>query len=139
MRLYVVAMACFGLLGLSENAFAQACKPVSERKGDVGCWIIAHETLGKLDQPIFWHLDAFPTIEAATTAKGLHGTVVESLGKVWLLTIENKSWRPSGGEHAAEIGPLPINADEEYSAQYMEAIFNPGMTAAEHTHSGPEA
>ena len=43
------------------------------------------------------------------------------------------------GEHAAEIGPLPINADEEYSAQYMEAIFNPGMTAAEHTHSGQEA
>src|SRR5882762_9483370 len=139
MRMYVVAMACLGFLGLSESAFAQACKPVSERKGDVGCWIIAHESLGKLGQPIFWHLDAFPTIEAANTAKGLHGTVVESLGKVWLLTIENKGWRPSGGEHAAEIGPLPINADEEYSAQYMEAIFNPGMTAAEHTHSGPEA
>jgi quercetin dioxygenase-like cupin family protein len=71
--------------------------------------------------------------------KGPHGTVVESLGKVWLLTIENKGWRPSGGEHVAEIGPLPINAGEQYSAQYMEAIFNPGMTAAEHTHSGPEA
>jgi quercetin dioxygenase-like cupin family protein len=139
MRTYVVAMACLGLLGLSESASAQACKPVSERKGDVGCWIIAHESLGKLDQPIFWHLDAFPTIEAANTAKGLHGTVVESLGKVWLLTIENKGWRPSSGERVAEIGPLPINAGEEYSAQFMEAIFNPGMTAAEHTHSGPEA
>ncbi|MFY9644020.1 MAG: hypothetical protein WAK29_02525 [Terriglobales bacterium] len=26
-----------------------------------------------------------------------------------------------------------------YSAQLMEAIFPPGMTAAAHTHSGPEA
>jgi len=34
---------------------------------------------------------------------------------------------------------LPIKAGEIYSAQYMEAIFQPGMTAAAHTHSGPEA
>jgi len=28
---------------------------------------------------------------------------------------------------------------KEYSAQYMEAIFTPGMTAPAHLHSGPEA
>ena len=39
----------------------------------------------------------------------------------------------------AEIGPLVINAGENYSAQYMEAVFDPGMTAPEHRHSGPEA
>lgn len=37
------------------------------------------------------------------------------------------------------IGPLAIVAGEKYSAQYMEAIFTPGMTAPAHTHSGPEA
>jgi quercetin dioxygenase-like cupin family protein len=117
-----------------------ACKPASERTGEVGCWIIAHEPMGQLTQSkIFWHLDVYPTRGAAVSAKGPHGTVVESLGKIWLLSIEDAGWRPSGGERIAEIGPLPINAGEKYSAQYMEAIFTPGMTAPAHTHAGPEA
>ena len=31
-----------------------------------------------------------------------------------------------------------IHAGEAYSAQYMEAVFTPGMTAPAHRHSGPE-
>ena len=88
----------------------------------------------------FWHLDTYPTLAAAEQAKGPHGTVVKSLDKIWLLSIEDRDWRaPAGGEHVAEIGPLVINAGENYSAQYMEAVFDPGMTAPEHRHSGPEA
>jgi quercetin dioxygenase-like cupin family protein len=64
---------------------------------------------------------------------------VEAFGKIWLLSIADKNWRPIGGEHLADIGPLPVNADEPYSAQYMEAIFTPGMTSSAHFHSGPEA
>src|SRR5260370_37245767 len=116
------------------------CKLVSERTGEVGCWIIAHEPVGQLTQSqTFWHLATYPTRSAAEAAKGPRATVVESLSKVWLLTIEGAGWRPSGGERVAEIGPLPIKAGEKYSAQYMEAIFTPGMTAAAHRHSGPEA
>jgi hypothetical protein len=116
------------------------CQPVSERKGEIGCWILAHEQLGALPgSQTFWHLDTFPTREAAQAARGPHGTVVESLGKVWLLTIEKADWRPSGGERVAEIGPLPIHARGQYSAQYMEAIFTPGMIAVAHRHAGPEA
>ena len=44
-----------------------------------------------------------------------------------------------GGERVAEIGPLPVTAGQSYSAQYMEAVFTPGMTAPTHVHSGPEA
>jgi hypothetical protein len=58
---------------------------------------------------------------------------VESLGKFWLLSIEDAGWRPPAGEHVAEIGPLPVIANKTYSAQYMEAIFTPGMLAATHT------
>ena len=116
------------------------CRPVTERTGELGCWIIADQSLGQLKKSeIFWHLDAYPTRADAERAKGARGAVVESLGKVWLLSIENKGWRPTGGERIAEIGPLPINATEAYSAQYMEAIFTPGMTAPAHIHSGPEA
>ena len=107
---------------------------------ELGCWIIANAVVGQLPQhPIFWHLDTYPTHAGAEAAKGPRGTVVESLGKVWLFTIEVAGWHPSGGAHVAEIGPLPVSVDAKYSAQYMEAVFTPGMTAPAHRHSGPEA
>jgi hypothetical protein len=117
-----------------------ACKPMSERKQEVGCWIAADDPLGKLTQPlVFWHLDVYPTRAAAVADKGIHSTVIESLGKVWLMTIGDEKWRPPHGERIAEIGPLNVIAGTEYSAQYMEAVFMPGMTAPAHVHSGPEA
>ena len=146
MRLFILGFAFVGVfLGLCETTSAQRtgiCQPVSERAriGDVGCWIIAHGFMGELTQPqIFWHLDTYPTRSAAEAAKGPRGTVVESFGKAWLLTIEDKGWRASSGERIAEIGPLPVTAGGKYSAQYMEATLDPGMTAPSHEHPGPEA
>lgn len=136
-----IALACLAAtLAASPEAFAQICRPVSERTGELGCWVTANAALGQLPPPpIFWHLDTYPTRAEAEAAKGPRGTVVDSVGKFWLLTIEVAGWRPSGGSRVAEIGPLPVNSDAEYSAQYMEAIFTPGMTAPAHRHSGPEA
>lgn len=136
-----ISLVCVvAALSASPEAFAQICKSVSQRSGEVGCWITANADLGQLPQePIFWHLYSYPTRAEAEAAKGPRGTVVESLGKVWLLTIDTASWRPSAGTHVAEVGPLPVSAKAKYSAQYMEAIFNPGMTAPAHRHSGPEA
>jgi quercetin dioxygenase-like cupin family protein len=135
-----IIVCSVAVLSLCKEASAQICKPVSQRTSEVGCWIISHEPVGQLAAPqTFWHLDVYPTRAAAEAAKGPSGTVVESLGKVWLLTIESADWRPSGGERVAEIGPLPVIAGAKYSAQYMEAIFTPGMTAPAHVHSGPEA
>jgi quercetin dioxygenase-like cupin family protein len=136
-----IMLAC-GVLTLASyrEASAQVCRPVGERTGEVGCWIIANTELGPLPQgPIFWHLDSFPVRAEAERAKGARGTVVESLGKVWLLTIDRAGWRPSGGARVAEVGPLPTGAAAAFSAQYMEAVFTPGMTAPAHRHSGPEA
>jgi quercetin dioxygenase-like cupin family protein len=145
MHRVLLAFVCAGaFLGLTETASAQfgICRPVGERArpSDVGCWIVAHASVGELTQPqVFWHLDAYPTRAAAEAAKGPRGTVAEAFGKAWLLTIEDKGWRPAGGERVAEIGPLPITAGQQYSVQYMEAIFDPGMTAPSHEHAGPEA
>ena len=101
---------------------------------------MANQPIGKLTRSeVFWHLDVYSTRAAAEQAKSSRGTVIESLGKVWLLSIEAARWRPAGGERVAEIGPLPVIAGETYAAQYMEAIFTPGMTAPTHTHPGPEA
>src|SRR5580658_3003997 len=103
------------------------CKPVSARTQDLGCWILADDPIGQLAKPqVFWHLDAYPTRAAAQADKGPRGTVIESFGKVWLMTIEDENWRATHGNRIAEIGPLPIVATEKYSAQFMEANFTPG-------------
>ena len=139
-RSLIATASLVAALTVCHDAVAQICKPVSQRTGELGCWITANAALGQLpQQPIFWHLDTYPSRAAAETAKGPRGAVVESLGKVWLLTIDVGGWRPSGGERIAEIGPLPVSASAQYSVQYMEAIFTPGMTAPAHRHSGPEA
>src|SRR5918999_4883146 len=140
-RTMLAALGCVvTFLALCKPAVAQNCQPESQRTGELGCWIMATTVLGQLpDQPIFWHLDTFPTRAAAEAARGPRGTVVESLGKVWLFTIEVAGWRPSGGERVAEIGPLPVSAGVSYVSEYMEAVFTPGMTAPVHRHPGPEA
>ena len=90
-------------------------------------------------RPVAWHLDVYPSLAEAEAAKGPNGTVVESLGQIWLFTIAEVGWRATGGKRVAESGPLPIKAETSYTAVYMEAVSDPGMTAAIHTHSGPEA
>jgi quercetin dioxygenase-like cupin family protein len=143
--LIALAWLLFGVLfgarlGAQHDSEGTRCKPTSERTGELGCWIMTDQLLGPIGKSeTFWHLDVYPTRADAERARQPLGAVVESFGKIWLLSIEDKGWRPVGGEHLAEIGPLPIDAAEPYSAQYMEAIFAPGMTAPPHTHSGPEA
>jgi quercetin dioxygenase-like cupin family protein len=134
-----------GAIASCNHAFAQApqsgpCKPVSQRTGEIGCWIVAAVPLAQLPRDaVFWHLDTYPTRTAAEAAKGPGGTVVEGLGKIWLFTIAGAGWRPSGGVRVAEIGPLPVRSDTKYTAQYLESIVTPGVTAPSHRHPGPEA
>jgi quercetin dioxygenase-like cupin family protein len=129
-----------GKVAAEHDGDGRRCKPVAERMGELGCWILLDQPLGRLGKSeMFWHLDAYSARADADRARGARRAVVESLGKIWLLSIEDEGWRPNGGERIAEIGPLPISATEAYSAQYMEAIFVPGMTAPAHIHSGPEA
>jgi quercetin dioxygenase-like cupin family protein len=140
MRRIYLALVFAGLVFVSQEASAQVCRPVAQRNAELGCWIVANSPVGPLAKPeVFWHLDAYPAKAEAEAAKTPTGTVVESLGKTWLFTIADKGWRPSGGDRVAEVGPLPVTAGEAYSAQYMEAVFAPGMTAPSHTHAGPEA
>lgn len=124
----------------AQGIVVQTCTPMSQRTGELGCWVLTDVPMGPLTKTqVFWHLDVYPTRAAADAEKGPRGTVVESLGKIWLMTIEEETWRPANGQRIAKIGPLPIIAGEKYSARYMEAIFTPGMTTSVHNHPGPEA
>lgn len=129
---------------MSKFASAQkgfgGCLPVTERTGELGCWILANEPVGQLPpHPMFWHLDSFSSVALAEKAKESRGIVVQALGRVWLFTIAQAEWKPKGGERVAQIGPLIVEPSAKYSAQYMEAIMNPGMQTRVHRHPGPEA
>ena len=127
-------------LAMPDAPVAAQCRPASERAGEVGCWIIAREPLGRLTAPaVFWHLHTFASRPEAEAEKGPRGTVIEALGSVWLSTIAEPGWRPRRGIRVAEIGPLEVEPGMSYTAQYMEGIFDPGMTTEVHQHPGPEA
>jgi quercetin dioxygenase-like cupin family protein len=150
-RSLLVGSAVFSLGLAAPAAVGQAvgqaegtsvsCIPVAERAGrEFGCFIIATRGIGHLAPGrAFWHLSSFSTRSQAELARGTQGAVVESLGRVWLLAIADSAWRPAGGTRVAEIGPLPVTPDVAYTAQYMEAVFRPGMKSLVHRHSGPEA
>jgi quercetin dioxygenase-like cupin family protein len=131
------------ILGLSGVMHAQqelvSCKPMSQRIGQYGCWITASQPVGALPGLVYWTMEIFATKQAAELAKGTGGTVVESLGRVWLLTVGEKPKVNPAGTRIAEIGPLPVKAGEVYTAQYMEATLQPGMVSKTHLHSGVEA
>jgi len=117
------------------------CVPVSERTKEIGCWILASHPISQLSKTsMYWYLDSYENRSTAESDKGARGTVLESFGKMWLMTIDELGRKPPAhGKRVAEIGPLAISAGQQYSVQYMEAIFTPGMMAPAHLHGGPEA
>src|SRR5579871_4612309 len=106
---YQIAVILTLTIGATTRAISQhegtggRCVPVSERAGrELGCFIMASEPQGRLGQvPIYWPIDNYVSRADAEAARGPRGTVVESLGKVWLFTIAQASWRPSRGERVA--------------------------------------
>lgn len=124
------------------NAPLSCTIPASQRKQEQGCYITGVEMLKNLPEgPLFWHLYTYPTREAAERAKGnSSGTVVESLGRIWLFNIATVDWHPASGRKVAMIGPLPKFKAKKYEARYLESISGagPGHTPV-HRHPGVEA
>jgi hypothetical protein len=137
-------LAALAALIVLNSAAAQPvpgglCRPVQERTAEVGCWILGHIPVGKFTAATAtWYLHTFPDRASAEANKGPRGLVVEAFNKVWLFTAEEAAWKGPGELHLA-IGPLPVAPGTDYSAQFMEAVFRPGMASAAHVHSGPEA
>ena len=117
------------------------CVPVAERQMERGCYIMVEHRLGALptDVPLHWNIAAYPSRAAADAARGPRGVVVEALGRVWLMSIEEAGYRSAGGEHVAEVGPLRVEAGTAYTAAYMQGIMLPGAETGVHRHPGPEA
>ena len=111
------------------------CKPILQRTGDVGCWVITDAPVGVSAQAsTYWHLDRYPTRAAASADKGPAGTVFESLGRVWLSTIATQDWRARHGEHVADIGPLPVNAGASVLGDVHGSDLDAGLDVG-HPHA----
>lgn len=138
----------FGALAASGSASGQldprrgppGCVPIAERQMEKGCYILISDLLGELPAgPLYWHIDAYPTRAAAEAARRPRGTMVEALGKVWLMSVAEAGYRAPDGEHVAAVGPLLTTAGISYTAAYMEGIMMPGAVTGVHHHPGPEA
>jgi quercetin dioxygenase-like cupin family protein len=114
--------------------------PVTERKHETGCYLVATSALGKLPVgDVFWHIYRYSTLAAANAVRTARSSIVQSHGKVLLYAIADKSWRPASGERIAIVGPLPHNSETAYTARYMEATIPSGVKTPVHVHAGPEA
>jgi hypothetical protein len=89
----------------------------------LGCHILAERELsGPPSEAIFWQVDRFPTAAAAAKAAETNSVVVRAYDAFWLMTIGPKGWRPKGGERAASVGPLPVDADRTYTAIHGRGV-----------------
>src|SRR6476660_5142711 len=101
-------------VGSSGTVFAQ-----SENRG---AGVLATTILGVLPgTPLFWHLHTFPDLAQAEAARDERSAVTQTFGKVWLFTIAEAGWRPTGASvDVASIGPLPLPlAGGRYVASYL--------------------
>jgi quercetin dioxygenase-like cupin family protein len=141
-RIGLLAVAGLALVHTASAQTGGTCEPVAQRAGrTLGCFITARQELDSLprDTALYWHIDAYPSRTEAEAVRGPRGTVVESLGRMWLFTIADSSWRPARGERVATIGPLPLIEAARHAAVYMEGVFQPGMSSVVHRHPGVEA
>ena len=141
MRAISVGLAILAASAMPSIAGAQATSRECTAKEAPGpACLLARKALPSLPKGnLFWHLDRFPSKDAAEHAAAAASTVVQAFGATWLFTIARDRWRPKGGEHVADIGPLPLTPSSAYAAEYLRSVFNPGTTAPLHVHSGPEA
>jgi quercetin dioxygenase-like cupin family protein len=111
-----------------------------ERRGELGCSIVESKVLPDgLEEPVFWHIDRFDSLERARAAVGPASIALEAAGTSWLMTIESQTSDHHGGRHAAHVGPLALPRAPKRAMQVQSALFTPGMYSLAHHHSGVEA
>jgi quercetin dioxygenase-like cupin family protein len=115
------------------------------KSSEFGCQLLAKLQVSRFPGgQLFWHVNQFPTREAAEAAKGQAGLVVEAEGRFWLYSFGPKSAAPKQGDLAASIGPLALTSEKLPAAKAYEVVayfvvMPAGTYTRVHTHPGPEA
>jgi len=91
------------------------------------------------DGTLYWRIDNFPDVAAATSAAGPWSLVTEPAGKVWLFTLTPDPKGAGPGTKVAEVGPIPRITATKYLLRINQATGAPGAQTPVHTHPGSEA
>jgi len=91
------------------------------------------------DGTLYWRIENFSDIAAATAAAGPWSLVAEAAGKVWLFTLTADPKASGTGAKVAEVGPIPRVAATRYLLRINQATGVPGSQTPVHTHPGSEA
>lgn len=123
------------------QATSRQCEDGSTKDEQAGpACLLSHGTLGKLNvDSVYWSLDKYASVDAAQRDAVQSASIIKAFGAIWLFTVGNLPSHPLNGEHVAEVGPISIDKNTSYDAEFLKSIFSPGMTAPLHVHSGPEA
>jgi quercetin dioxygenase-like cupin family protein len=114
--------------------------PPGATRPEFGCFRIGVIKNLKFSSPtVFWHLQTFSTLAAATEAKSPTGIVVEEDGRVWLSEFGARDFVLHGGRNIAVIGPLSVVAGKSYDAEIAYSVMAAADRSRVHSHSGPEA
>ena len=135
-----LAAACIAGSPAQAQVPGECTAPAAGRAKELGCYLLTETPVGALRPgSAYWHIVRYNSRAAADADRRERETVVESLGSHWLFAIEQRPWKPRGGEEVAVIGPLPLPKARTYTARYMEAVSVHGLQSTVHRHSGPEA
>lgn len=123
------------------QATSRPCTGGSEKEEQPGpACLLSHQALGHLPgSAVYWSLYTYPSVEIARQEKIDQAAIIEAFGRVWLFIVGPQRTRVLGGQHVAEVGPIPVNDGVSYDAEFLKSTFSVGMTAPVHVHSGPEA
>jgi quercetin dioxygenase-like cupin family protein len=105
-----------------------------------GCQLLARPTVARFPAgPLFWHLAAFPSREAAQVASRFTDVVTDAGGEVWLHRFGAEGDVPAGGTRAALVGPLALPRAAAFRVDLLYEVMPAGARTAAHAHPGPEA
>jgi hypothetical protein len=88
---------------------------------------------------LYWHVENFPSLDAANAAAGDFSLATEFDGKVWLFTLADRKATGMGGTAVKSIGPVPRIDASGYLLRINSAIAPVGAKTSIHSHPGPEA
>lgn len=136
-------LACSIFFVGDSTAWAQAtsrtCVEGEDERPGPAC-LLAHQPLEALSGPlVYWQIYTYNDTVTAAREQPPNSTVVLAFGRIWLFIVGAPGFVPKEGKRVAEVGPIPIDVDIAYAAEFLKSTFSPGMEAPVHVHSGPEA
>lgn len=135
-RVVCCAVALFAtayLLSVQPTAAQQSPSPLAIKP-------VAEKKLAQLPKgPLYWRIEALPTLSDAQAAAGPTALAAEVSGKAWLFTLGPRGGATPGATKVAEVGPVPLLNAPEILLRINHANGPPGARTPVHTHPGSEA